>query len=165
MTIRNATISLDGKPITGTVTNVAIDGKPVDQSPDPVPLPVGPFDFEMKLTEVDGYPVADAEEAGVAMQEAVTRMFAIIKFGAHRVRLSDLLDERGSMVLDRVEWRSTPDGCETKINGSKIAVRQHPSGGPTPTWSGYIDGAFEPGYQADNARDVMARLLQRVAFD
>lgn len=74
MKIRNATVHINGTTIPGTVTNVTINGKPVDQSPDPVPLPVGPFDFEMKLTEVDDYPVADPDEAAVALGDLMKRL-------------------------------------------------------------------------------------------
>lgn len=88
----------------------------------------------------------------------------MIPYGAVRVRLVDLLDERGSLREDRVEWREIAGGFETKVNGSVLSARSAPSGGPAPTWSGYIAGSFV-GYQADNEQEVMGYLLQRAAFD
>lgn len=88
----------------------------------------------------------------------------MIPYGAKRVRLVDLLDERGSLRDERVEWREIERGFETKINGSVLAVKWSPSGGPAPTWSGYIAGSFV-GYQADNEAEVQSYLLQRAAFD
>jgi hypothetical protein len=88
----------------------------------------------------------------------------MIAHGAHRVKMADLLDERGSLRVDRVEWRATDHDEETKINGVILAVRVGSSGGPTPTWSGYIGGTFA-GVQADNAADVKGMLLQRAAFE
>lgn len=87
----------------------------------------------------------------------------LIHYGSKRVYLADLLDERGSLTIWLVEWREIERGVETKINGSVLAAKWHPSGGPAPTWSGYIGGAFI-GYQADNAQDVQGYLLQRAAL-
>ncbi len=87
---------------------------------------------------------------------------AIIPYGAKGVRLAELLDEHGSLRPEIVEWRETERGLETKINGSVLTVQSAPSGGPTPTWSGYVAEAFV-GYRADSPQEVQGYLLQRAA--